>query len=51
MLCRLLCYLRVNRCSVRFSYGAFSMSANGEPTRVSHEFVKKNMVRDIRPYE
>ena len=26
------------------------MSVNGEPTRVSHEFVKKNMVRYMRPH-
>ena len=29
-------------------FGAFSMSVNGEPTRVLYAFVKKNMVRYIR---
>ena len=32
------------------SYGAFSMSVNGEPTRVSHEYVEKNMVRYTRSH-
>ena len=32
------------------SCGALSMSVNGEPTRVSHEFVKKNVVRYMRPH-
>ena len=35
---------------MRLNYGAFSMSVNGEPTRVSHAFVKKNMVRYMRPH-
>ena len=26
------------------------MSVNGEPTRVSHAFVKKNMIRYMRPH-
>ena len=30
------------------SYDAFFISVNGEPTRVSHVFVKKNMVRYMR---
>ena len=35
---------------MRLNYAEFSMSANGEPTRVSHAFVKKNMVRYMRPH-
>ena len=30
--------------SVKLNNGAFSMSVNGEPTRVLHTFVEKNMV-------
>ena len=35
---------------MRLSYGAFSMSPNGEPTRVSHAFVKKSMARFMKPH-
>ena len=40
--------IMLTSCWVRLSHGAFSMSVNGEPTWVSHAFVKKNMVRYIR---
>ena len=30
------------------NYGSFSISVNGEATRVSHPFVKKNIVRYMR---
>ena len=43
-------YRRVDSCWVKLSFGAFSMSVNGKPTRVSHAFVKKNKVRYIRPH-
>ena len=35
---------------MRLSYGAFSMSVNGEPTRISHAFVKKYMIRYMRAH-
>ena len=35
---------------MRLSYGAFATSVNGEPTRVSHSFVKKNKIRYMRPH-
>ena len=31
-------------------YGAFSISVNGEPTRVPHVYVNENMVRYMRPH-
>ena len=37
-------------CWTRSIYSAFSTSVNGEPTRVSHLFVKKNMIRFMRPH-
>ena len=33
------------------SCGAFAMFVNGEQTRVSHAFVKKNIVQYISPHE
>ena len=35
---------------VRLSYCAFAMSVTREPIRVSHAFVKKNMIRYIKPH-
>ena len=35
---------------MRLCYGTFSISVNGEPTRVLHTYAKKNMVRYIRPH-
>ena len=35
---------------MRLTYGAFSMSVDGEPTQVSHVIVKKHMVQYMRPH-
>ena len=35
---------------VKLSYGSFSMSVNGEPTRVRMNLFKKNMVRYMRSH-